>query len=377
MATLSKRSDTGAFFVQFFDSDRRPTRKRVYLKDDDGQPVTRRREAEPMHKALVRKYDLGTWCPWDGDLVHADEPPEYAASLREALDAFVHFKALSLKPVSVSGYRNTLGPLVRDLGPDRRVHTLTAQEVMEVVAARKVKPTTANGYINQMGVFLRWAHAEGITRTNLSERLAAPAKPESSLLDKFIPPPALKALLNHIDAAADRHHWWIGSVTRFGVNTGLRNTEVRTTTWADLVLESTAPRVVVPAERAKNSKSRTVPLNGEALEAVREVRERARDAGRLDPGQPVFQDDRGPLTRDHVTKVFKRYVEETPAIPDDRHFHCLRHTFCSLLAQRGVPAVTIRDLAGHASIQTSERYIHAFAEASHKEATVALNSIWA
>ncbi len=38
--------------------------------------------------------------------------------------------------------------------------------------------------------------------------------------------------------------------------------------------------------------------------------------------------------------------------------HILRHTFCSRLADRGVPAGNIQKLAGHASITTTERYMH-------------------
>lgn len=38
--------------------------------------------------------------------------------------------------------------------------------------------------------------------------------------------------------------------------------------------------------------------------------------------------------------------------------HVLRHTFCSHLAMLGKPAKAIQELAGHASITTTERYMH-------------------
>ncbi len=36
----------------------------------------------------------------------------------------------------------------------------------------------------------------------------------------------------------------------------------------------------------------------------------------------------------------------------------MRHTFCSRLAARNVPMLTIKELAGHESIETTMRYVH-------------------
>jgi integrase len=38
--------------------------------------------------------------------------------------------------------------------------------------------------------------------------------------------------------------------------------------------------------------------------------------------------------------------------------HILRHTFCSHLAMRGAPARAIRELAGHADLTMTQRYMH-------------------
>ena len=53
-------------------------------------------------------------------------------------------------------------------------------------------------------------------------------------------------------------------------------------------------------------------------------------------------------------------------------WHALRHTFCSHLAMRGAPARAIQELAGHASIATTQRYMHLSSNAK-REAIDLLN----
>jgi integrase len=51
-------------------------------------------------------------------------------------------------------------------------------------------------------------------------------------------------------------------------------------------------------------------------------------------------------------------LSASPSVSDDVTWHPLRHTFCTRLAMLGVPVVTIKELAGHASITTTMRYMH-------------------
>ena len=47
-------------------------------------------------------------------------------------------------------------------------------------------------------------------------------------------------------------------------------------------------------------------------------------------------------------------------------FHDLRHTFGTRAADAGVPLPAIRDVMGHRSIQTTERYAHATDEGKRR-----------
>jgi hypothetical protein len=57
----------------------------------------------------------------------------------------------------------------------------------------------------------------------------------------------------------------------------------------------------------------------------------------------------------------RRWSTPSPACLDefrriDLHWHDLRHEYASRLVERGVPLAQVRDLLGHASIITTERY---------------------
>ena len=74
---------------------------------------------------------------------------------------------------------------------------------------------------------------------------------------------------------------------------------------------------------------------------------------------------------DYVSKKFKDACKAT-GIDKGIHFHSLRHSFASNLAQKGVSLYTIKELLGHSSIATTEIYSHLNMD-SLKEAINRLN----
>jgi len=79
-----------------------------------------------------------------------------------------------------------------------------------------------------------------------------------------------------------------------------------------------------------------------------------------------------------VPKIFYRIVNQlgfNKNIEDRREkvvFHTLRHTFCSWLAIEGVPLHVIKELAGHKTLQMTERYAHLMPDIKRK----AIEEIW-
>lgn len=70
------------------------------------------------------------------------------------------------------------------------------------------------------------------------------------------------------------------------------------------------------------------------------------------------------LKRNYISKTFKRFV--VSAKLDTRlHFHSLRHTFASWLAQDGVSLYAIQKLLGHSSSSVTQMYRHLQPEQLH------------
>jgi integrase len=70
----------------------------------------------------------------------------------------------------------------------------------------------------------------------------------------------------------------------------------------------------------------------------------------------LYQADGRPLTAKLVENVVRRAARRANLRSTGPHM--LRHSLCSRLAMRGAPARAIQELAGHANLATTQRYMH-------------------
>ena len=69
----------------------------------------------------------------------------------------------------------------------------------------------------------------------------------------------------------------------------------------------------------------------------------------------LCQTDGAPFTRQIVQNRMNLAAKRANV---RRGVHILRHTFCSHLSMRGAPARAIQELAGHADLAMTQRYMH-------------------
>ena len=76
------------------------------------------------------------------------------------------------------------------------------------------------------------------------------------------------------------------------------------------------------------------------------------------PGSPlVLCNEEGEVLKRKALRSCVRRAARRGHVENDG-VHVLRHTLCSHLAMRGAPARAIQELAGHANLSTTQRYMH-------------------
>lgn len=132
------------------------------------------------------------------------------------------------------------------------------------------------------------------------------------------------------------------------ITTGARKGELIALKWADVDLKM--GRALV--RESKNDEPRTLPLAGNALEALRELK--LRNSAR---SQHVFPQPSGfPGPYEHFDKHWYAALEEAGI--GNFHFHDLRHTTASMLAAQGASLLEIADVLGHKTLAMVKRYSH-------------------
>lgn len=132
------------------------------------------------------------------------------------------------------------------------------------------------------------------------------------------------------------------------LHTGMRRGELLSARWRHVA----GAAIEVPATSAKSGQTRYIPLNTEAVQVLKEWRERQTYN---DPDDFLFAVTRGQRMTT-ITHAWKAAIKLSKI--QGFRFHDLRHTFASRLVMAGVPLNTVRELMGHSDIAMTLRYAH-------------------
>ena len=108
--------------------------------------------------------------------------------------------------------------------------------------------------------------------------------------------------------------------------------------------------------RSKNGEQRTIPLNATVFALLK-----AKYKVRSIKTSLVFQTSNHTMIDDHhLRRAFRGALKKAGI--HGFTFHDLRHTFATRLVHAGVDLYKVKELLGHKSIVTTQRYAHHYPE---------------
>ncbi len=298
------------------------------------------------------------------------KPTDLALRLRAFLADYLPMQR-KLSPHTVSGYRYAFVLLLRYCSEVRNIkveHLHLAQidaslviDFLEYLGTeRKCSARTQNHRLAALHSFFRYVQIEEPELLPLCQRiLAIPLRRIAHREPTYLSVEDLAVLLRQPDLSTreGRRDVILLSVL---YDTGARVQELIDLRRGDLRLETPATIRLT----GKGQKVRLVPLMPTTARALADyLREhRLDDPGRAD--EPVFRNRRGVcFSRWGIRYLLKKYNDQarvtSPTLPAKVTPHTLRHTKAMHLLQAGNPAIVIRDILGHADIQSTEIYARA------------------
>jgi integrase/recombinase XerD len=150
--------------------------------------------------------------------------------------------------------------------------------------------------------------------------------------------------------------------------TGMRVTEARTLTIAQLAFEHGLVRVI-----GKGNKERLVPIGRTARDWIERYRREARPhlvAAGKGSGDILFLNVRGgPLSRNAIWNITKKWARSA-GVEKEVYPHIFRHSFATHLLEGGADLRAVQEMLGHEDITTTQIYTHVDREhlrAIHRE----------
>lgn len=263
---------------------------------------------------------------------------------------FPHAKVTKAQPHHDYSVFNT--HLRQTLGP-KPLLELT-NPVLDVWVREQVlaglKRSTVNKHINMMNRMLKLARHWGHIPFDSTQH--SPLKPLllGDYNQRFLSEQEIERL---IKACRARTHPFLLHFVQLLLLTGARKGEARTAVWRDIDFV----KRVWTVPKSKNGRSRRIVLSSAAIAVLHDTRATAeRLMLSVAQSAPVFTN---PKTRKAYNSFYLSwYAVRSVAQLNDVRIHDLRHTFASLLINKGVSIYEVQQLLGHSSVQMTQRYAH-------------------
>lgn len=252
-------------------------------------------------------------------------------------------------------YRDDIDKLLGWLaGEGRRLRDVTAEDLREFMASLHdvgIAATSQARIVSGIRSFFKYLKAEGFVDVNPAEKLESPRTGRH--LPAILSVEEIDAMIGAIDPGADE------ALRNRAIMETLYGCGLRVSELVNLELSRTHLDERYLVVEGKGSKERLVPMSDVAVDAIKDYLE-WRETIELQAGEGniLFVSKRGRrLTRVMIFYIIKR-LAEAAGVKKEVSPHTLRHSFATHLLEGGANLRAIQQMLGHATIATTEIYIH-------------------
>ena len=269
-----------------------------------------------------------------------DKPVGQSKTFKDMMEKFMQEHAPKVSKNMQKSYASSLKHLAIFLG-NSKLSDIKPKLISEYKVLRKnkgIKPATINRELAMLSKAFNLAVKEWEwVKDNPVSRV--PKEKEDNERDRWLNAEDEKRLLENSLS-------WLKDIIIFDLNTGLRQDELLSLQWSRVDLF----RKIIIIQESKNGKPRTIPLNQIALDILMKKSKKRNLKSDL-----VFLSNMSTkIDRHNLRRAFNIALDKTGI--QNFHFHDLRHTFATRLAQRGIDIYKISKLLGHQDIRMTQRY---------------------
>lgn len=284
-------------------------------------------------------------------LVHGKTKPVPAPRFKEFWPRYIgECRAKRRKPSTLIQkeliYAHDLEPLLGDV----RLDDITDRRISKLLAANADKnPKTVNNIlvnVNQpLKLALKWGE---ISKMPCAIELLKVTESEIA----YYEPEVYEKILEVAKSIDPR----IELLVLLGGEAGLRCGEIIALEQGDIDFE----RNYIHVQRSEWEGHLTTPKSGRSrkVDMTERLRAALKRHRHLRGDRVLWRDDGYPKVTQVLLAKWMTRVQKLAGVEVTGGIHILRHTFCSRLAMAGAPALAIKELAGHQSLATTQRYMH-------------------
>ena len=337
----------------------RPGTPRQTLRLGDARNMTLE---EAKAKALLVEKSLFGFEDQTPVSTQIDKNPTFSAFITHYYRPFIQKKQRSIGSTE-SYLRNWIEPYLGEM----KLHEIQKSDLQCLIRSMELaglKPGSINRAVNIIKSCFSKALEWGIGSMSISPAKGLIDLPDPASKERFLSEDEANRLITTVKQSRNS---MLYPIVGFLLMTGARRSEVLNAQWGHIDFTRKIWRIPL----SKSGKPRRIPLSDSALYCIAEARKRLNLVDNPKSDDIIFAN---PRTGQAFVNVFNAWdkAREMANLKDVR-LHDLRHSFASALVNNGLNIYDVKELLGHSSVQTTQRYAHLSDERLSDATTIVAN----